>query len=207
MALAGCWWRAGPCPARCGRTNSAQAQEFADALTMRRRTDCVQHHPRQSGSAFAAIATMVLRGTLSTRARPGVVATARPAIVSDRATRSINGLVRTAIKQDDADPACLRDLAQYPVKRHCFVEQVALTFELSVGRYQIVFAIHLDAMAGIVDDRHIRTRRWICQTVRIPLFKSRKSGSYSSMTSNLRRRRLSPMARASLTGVVRCGAF
>ena len=44
-------------------------------------------------SALVAITTMVLRGTLSTRARPGGVLP-RPAMVMERDSRSMKGLLR-----------------------------------------------------------------------------------------------------------------
>ena len=109
-------------------------------------------------SAFAAMTTMVLRGTLSTRARPGVVATARPGDRQRPRDAFDKRVVAAAIQQDDADLARLRNLAQQPVQRHCLVQQVALALELCVGRNQIVFPIHLDAVAGIVDHRHVRAR-------------------------------------------------
>ena len=65
-------------------------------------------------------------------------------------------VVAAGVQDHEAELLRTGELAQEQGQRHRLVEQVAHPLELGVGGYEIVGAVHLHAVAGIIDHRHVR---------------------------------------------------
>ncbi len=64
-------------------------------------------------------------------------------------------VVAAGVEDHQAELLRLGDLAHHQVERQGLVEQVALALEGGIDRQQVVLAGDLDAVAGIVDHRHV----------------------------------------------------
>ena len=61
------------------------------------------------------------------------------------------GIVAAGIEDDEAQLLGRLDRQQHAVERERFVIDVGVALELGVDRNQIIAAVHLDAVAGVID--------------------------------------------------------
>ena len=133
--------------------------------------------PRRSGRPWWPCTTMVLRGTLSTRARPGL-ASPRGRRSSWNARQAVDErVVAAGVEQDDADLLGLRDLAEQEVERQRLVQQVALALQPRIGRQQVVLAVRPARRGRRSRSPPHRPAARLMPNSRTPRVRPRKSGS------------------------------
>ena len=57
----------------------------------------------------------------------------------------------------------LRDLPEWKIQGHGFVDDITGSLQLGISRDQVVLAIHLDSVAGVVKNRHVSVARPIAE--------------------------------------------
>ncbi|BBO06694.1 hypothetical protein SG09_60440 [Bradyrhizobium ottawaense] len=69
------------------------------------------------------------------------------------------GIVAAGIENDEAKLLGRLDGEQQPIERESLVEDIGIGFQRGVGRNEIIVAVQLDPVAGIIDDGDVGLAR------------------------------------------------